>query len=180
MAPWANQGRRLADVKPTFDLFPLGKLLWAMVSGQRELPYWYWQDEEHNLERLFPDAPGMYWINSRILAQTVVQREPQCVSSASDLLARVQAVIALLERGGQRLSAERPCRICGMGHYGDLRNGESQVLAVVPKTRVERITQAEFPFREKATRMTVRAQICDKCGHVEFFHFDSIPPAWKA
>ena len=60
MAPWANRGRRLADIDPTFDLFPLGKLLWAMVSGQRELPYWYWQDPEHNLERLFLDAPGMY------------------------------------------------------------------------------------------------------------------------
>jgi len=46
MAPWANRGRRLADVNPTFDLFPLGKLLWSMISGQHELPYWYWEEPE--------------------------------------------------------------------------------------------------------------------------------------
>jgi serine/threonine protein kinase len=33
MAPWANQGRRLADVNATFDVFPLAKVLWAWCLG---------------------------------------------------------------------------------------------------------------------------------------------------
>jgi hypothetical protein len=38
MAPWAHVGTRVDDVGPTFDIFPLGKLLWAMISGGRVLP----------------------------------------------------------------------------------------------------------------------------------------------
>lgn len=183
MAPWANRGRRLADVNPTFDLFPLGKLLWSMVSGQHELPYWYWEDDEYNLERLFPDVPGMYWINSRILAHTVVQREPACIGSAAELQTRIRAVISLLERGGQRVTdPERPCRVCGIGHYKNVRGTEPQIIGLLNGTQAERLTQAEFVYKRPESRMTIRVQACDNCGHAEFFHFadGDVPAAWKA
>lgn len=33
MAPWAHTGVRVDAVRPSFDIFPLGKLLWTMVRG---------------------------------------------------------------------------------------------------------------------------------------------------
>src|SRR5262249_43876704 len=120
MAPWANRGRRLANINATFDIFPLGKLLWSMLSGEHELPYWYWDQPDYDLTRMFPNDPAMYTINTRILRDTIVQFEPQCVQTASELLVRVRAVASLIERGGQ-LPAEqvRRCRVCGWGHYKD-------------------------------------------------------------
>lgn len=182
MAPWANRGRRLADVNPTFDIFPLGKLLWAMISGQRELPYWDWDQPEFNLENLFPASPGMDLVNSRILAHTVVQREPSCQKSAAELLQRVRALLSVLERGGQNLgSPARPCRICGMGHYADFRGGQPQLVGVLDPEKAKRLNQAEFVYRDPEMRMTLRVQVCDQCGHAEFFHFadGGRPAAWK-
>ena len=41
MPPWA-MGMRLDDVRPTFDVFGLGKVLWSMVSGKSKLRLWYY------------------------------------------------------------------------------------------------------------------------------------------
>lgn len=48
MPGWA-MGMRLEDVRPTFDVFALGKLLWAMVSGKPILRLWYYHDPEFDL-----------------------------------------------------------------------------------------------------------------------------------
>jgi serine/threonine protein kinase len=183
MAPWANRGRRLADVNPTFDVFSLGKVLWAMISGQHELPYWYWNDDEYNLESLFPDDHAMYWVNTRILAHTVVEREAMCVRSASELALRVGAVIRLLENGGQRLTGrlKRSCRVCGIGSYQEAFGAKSRVVAMPSSEKVDRMTSAEAMYREQGARLSLRVQICDNCGHVELFHFpegDTPPAAW--
>jgi hypothetical protein len=154
-----------------------------MVSGQRELPLWYWSEDEHNLERLFPDDPGMYWINSRILAHTVVEREASCVTSAKELQERVHAAISVIQRGGSRVTGpDRPCRVCGIGHYKDIRGGEPQFIGVLNKEQAEQLSQAEFIYKKGNQRVTVRLQACDTCGHVDFFQFaDGVaPPAWKA
>ena len=77
MAPWANLGVRIDDVKPTFDVFPLGKVLWCMVSGQRLLPLWYFDDQKYNqyrLTTLLPGVPHLDTIND-ILRRCVVQHE---------------------------------------------------------------------------------------------------------
>jgi serine/threonine protein kinase len=179
MAPWANRGARLDEVKPSFDVFPLGKLLWAMISGQRELPLWYWKKPQHNLENLFPGAPGMDWINSRILARTVVEEEADCTTSARDLLEIVKTVIGVLERGGQNVNApNRPCRVCGIGHYGEFHDGKPHVMFIVPADKTY-IHQPEHALGNEHMRITVRAQTCDNCGHVELFHFARVPTAWK-
>ena len=77
MAPWANVPERLEDVRDSFDVFPLGKVLWAMISGKRQLPLWYHRRPEYDLERLFPKDPSMRVVNS-ILDQCVVEEERNC------------------------------------------------------------------------------------------------------
>jgi serine/threonine protein kinase len=185
MAPWANRGRRLDQVNSTFDIFPLGKLLWSMLSGRSELPFWYWKDPEHNLQTLNPDAPEMDWINSKILAHTIVEREPDCLKSARDLQARVNSVIAVLEHGGRRVTAtDRPCRVCGRGHYKDTlgTEKENRVLIAPTATQSAQPNQVASVLFQPEARMTVRVQACDNCGHVELFHFphNGVPAAWRA
>jgi putative hemolysin len=173
----------LAEPNPTFDLYPLGKLLWSMVSGRPELHLWYWKDEENNLEVLFPGVPGMDWINSRILPHFVVEREESCKESARELHGRVKAVLALLEQGVERVARpKRSCRVCGVGHYIDPRGTELQFIGMLNEKQAKALTQAEFIYKQGGQRMTVRVQTCDSCGHVELFNFPDgdTPPAWAS
>jgi serine/threonine protein kinase len=60
MAPWAHTGLRVDDVRPSFDVFPLGKLPWVMISGRPILPsYQTHRRTGFELDRIFPDRPGM-------------------------------------------------------------------------------------------------------------------------
>lgn len=70
MPPWAMT-MRLEEVKPTFDVFSLGKVLWAMFSQQPKLPLWYFRKEQFNLEKLFPDEPRMSLVND-LLSKCIV------------------------------------------------------------------------------------------------------------
>ena len=55
--PWSHS-MRLADVRPTFDVFSLGKVLWAMVSGRPRFPFWYSYRPENDLREMFPGGTG--------------------------------------------------------------------------------------------------------------------------
>ncbi|MGH9392880.1 MAG: hypothetical protein ACRD1E_01825 [Terriglobales bacterium] len=52
---------RLDDVKPNFDVFSLGKLLWAMVSPKTRMRLWYHDAPEFSLKTAFPNdgLPGL-------------------------------------------------------------------------------------------------------------------------
>ena len=52
MPPWAY-GKRVEELNPSFDVFSLGKVLWAMISGKTVLPLWYHRKPEYDLSRLF-------------------------------------------------------------------------------------------------------------------------------
>ena len=53
--PAWSYGMRLADVQPTFDVFSLAKVLWAMVSGNPKFPLWYFDRRENEPAA---DVPG--------------------------------------------------------------------------------------------------------------------------
>jgi serine/threonine protein kinase len=53
MPTWA-MGMRLDDVRPTFDVFGLGKVLWSMISGRSKLRLWYYNRPEFESNNLFP------------------------------------------------------------------------------------------------------------------------------
>jgi serine/threonine protein kinase len=97
MAPWAHTGHRVDEVNKTFDVFPLGKLLWAMVSGERILPpYRTHRSPGFKLEELFKGRPGMEQINS-ILDKCIVTEEEDCLMSALPLRDMVAETIEILE-----------------------------------------------------------------------------------
>jgi serine/threonine protein kinase len=162
MPGWAMT-KRLEDVTPAFDVFCLGKVLWAMVSGKPALLLWYHNDPHHpelNLRGLFPDLPDVAWI-ARILAKTVVQREAQCLPTAHDLLPMVDHAIAALQRGCQLpgLVKKLRCRFCSYGVY-------------------ERFDDIKHSFRDPHDEMHYYR--CNFCGHVEAFLMRHIQrqPAW--
>jgi serine/threonine protein kinase len=118
MAPWAHTGLRVDDVKQNFDVFPLGKVLWSMISGRSMLPFWYHRRPEYDLNVMFPNDPAMHGAN-QILDHCIVEHAADSPSSAGDVLLMVNAIIRVLSRGGQLLGkgVPRPCKMCGTGQY---------------------------------------------------------------
>jgi len=97
MAPWARTGNRVDDIRPTFDIFPLGKLLWTMVSGEPELPpYYTHKDAEFGLEKYIPGRTGTGEVDA-ILDKCIVKEEGKCLPNASALLEMVDGAIDALE-----------------------------------------------------------------------------------
>ena len=117
MPGWA-MGMRMDDVKPNFDVFSLGKVLWSMISGKQFLRLWYHHFPEFDLERLFPENHAMAWA-VRVLDKCVVEHERDCSNNATELLAEVDLAIEALTHGAQILGKDRPlrCWICGLGSY---------------------------------------------------------------
>ncbi len=91
MPPWAY-GLRVDEIGPTFHVFCLGKLLWAMISGKAVLRLWYLRDPQFDLERQFPSHARIARVN-RILERCIVEREQQCIPSVSELLDELDAVL---------------------------------------------------------------------------------------
>jgi serine/threonine protein kinase len=167
MPLWAA-GQRLNDVKPSFDVFSLGKVFWWMLSGRSYLHLWYWDDEENDLEKTFPALEEMR-LARPILADSVVEKESACLSSAKELLERVDECLLILSRSGSPPGVTRFCRVCGVGRY------------------VQRINEAAIHqqqnFGLRPTGMSVfRIYVCDHCGHCDLFHFaskDTLPSWWS-
>ena len=159
--PW-SYGMRLADVQPAFDVFSLGKVLWAMVSGRPKFPLWYLDRPKHDLRRMFPDDPAVQFVHE-LLKKCIVELERDMrLHDAGELLREIDTTIAALLHGGQLpgRKAKMQCRFCGLGTYEESKN---------------------FPIvgnlRTAAKRIYYT---CSHCGHLESFIWEGKPPpAWK-
>jgi len=157
MAPWAYMTSRMSidEVRPSLDIFPLGKVLWSMIAGRNGFSFWEHARPENNLELLFPGKPEMRLVN-RILSQCVVRDEKDCLKSAAELESLLQATIIELRRGCEK-PAVGPwrCRICGIGDY--VREAEDSSVTVV----------SQSGGNDAGRRLST--YICDHCHHAEFF-----------
>lgn len=157
MPGWA-QGMRLEDVRPSFDLFSLGKVLWSMVSGKAHLQFWYHRRERFDLEKQFPDDSAMPLINA-LLDRTVVEDEDQVGDkSAGDYLKEVEVTLTQIRTGATSLfsdTSKRPCRVCGRGTYGETHPQNAGFVNV----------------------SGIRAFVCNHCGNAQVFHTGTA--AWK-
>ena len=161
--PW-SYGQLLKDVQPSFDVFSLAKVLWAMVSGLPRFPLWYFDRNENDLRQLFPDEPAVQFIHE-ILKKCVVESENEIrLRTAGELLEEVDLAITAVQRGCQLPGQGRPmrCRFCGIGTY----------------------TQADnFPIIGNLNTGHARVHLqCNHCGHVEFFIGslnNKMPPVWN-
>lgn len=159
MAPWAS-GVRIDEIRPSFDLFSLGKLLWAMVSGRPKLRNWYHRRPEFDLEKQFPDDEAMGRVNRLLDGLVVEDQENQAIGSTDELLREIDQAILLIRRGAQILrdGIKRRCQVCGTGSYAPV-DAQSAALVGLSGTKA---------FR------------CGDCGHIQFFRFGPQPPsAWQ-
>ena len=166
MPGWA-MGMRLDDVKPNFDVFSLGKVLWAMIAGKPILPLWYHRQPQFDLGALFPDNESIAFVQT-ILDKTVVERPTDCLTNAMELLTSVDWAIEALTMKYRIVDGDllRKCLVCGIGKYQqivdhDVERQHNFGLAV--------ISQPKF-----------RIFVCVGCGHSQLFYSmdGKRPRAW--
>lgn len=167
MPPWAVR-KRIEDVKPTFDVFSLGKLLWAMVSNEPFLPFWYFDRAEYNLEQIFPNAQSIKLANP-LFKKCIVENEGDCLPDATTLLKEVDKVISMIDMNADLISDDsvRICKICGIGNYALIINREP-------------MDTKNFGIDPKGMQ-SFKIFICSHCGHAQLFSFveNQDPPAWS-
>ena len=163
MPPWVLLDEKPEDIRPSFDVYMLGKVLWCMVAGRLKLHREDFLDPRLNVARLWPNDPDMHIINA-ILAKCVVTREKDCCPSALDLCLMVGTYLEMMQHGGQLLKDDIPriCRICGIGQYGRFNLGQAREVGYL------RFWFAGSSATDIAT-LGVRPFLCDKCGHVQLF-----------
>lgn len=161
MPVWAYS-MRLEDVKPNFDVYSLGKVLWSMISGKPHFPIWRFDEPPHDLRTMFQYNSDIPYVHE-LLGKTVVSRELECqFGDATQLGDEVDRIIALLEARSQFPTRIRPmmCRFCGNGEYQE-RSGLTNQNFEDPKDRIHQY-------------------VCGRCGHIESFFWrrDQRPPGW--
>ncbi|MEN6334244.1 MAG: protein kinase [Phycisphaerales bacterium] len=167
MPAWA-MGMRIDQVRPTFDVFSLGKLLWAMISGRQILQLWYYNKPEFNLELMFPKSRSMRFANS-LFAKCIVEEEKDCIENAEGMLDEIDKILFMLKTEAEPFPSEGeyPCKICGIGTYkvevGDSPQGIRNFLGcTAPGTRRWRVLA------------------CSHCGNIQFFSYEVRPPkGWR-
>lgn len=171
--PWA-QGKRIEEVRPSFDVFSLAKVLWYMVSGRQILPLWYYSKDENNVELIHPNSPHMSLLND-LLSKCVVEEEKHCLSNAATMLPIVDDTLRMITSGilptkVNTSKSHRHCLVCGVGTY---------VQKIGWSTSNVKYSQYGLqPHRYSKFNVAV----CDNCGHMQQFyvdHNDDVPPGWK-
>ena len=155
------------DIKPTFDVFCLGKLLWAMVSSTPILRLWYFDQPQFNLEEMFPNAPSIKLANT-LFKKCIVEFEENCLPDATALLEEVDKVLSMIDRNADLIgeNVERPCKVCGIGNY-KLVIGRDDVTGL-----------GNFGMKA-VSGQSFRIFTCNHCGHVQMFSFRRQNlPAW--
>jgi serine/threonine protein kinase len=160
MPQWADLGERLEKVRPNFDVYMLGKLLWCMIAGRLKLPREYHRRHAFDLSRIFPDDRQMPIVNS-ILDRCVVEEPNLCLHSARDLLKIVDETLTGIEQRTPLLGPNGrvvlPCQVCGKGTYTDeLSEGTIRLQSYTADNRGAQI-------------VSLRLFVCNVCTHRAFF-----------
>ena len=169
MPPWA-EGIRIENIKPSFDVFSLGKVLWSIVSGKKFLRSYDFNDNEFNVELLFQSDNNMWQLN-RLLEMCIVKRENNCLPDAGIMLKEIDKTINNLQNniGNIGNNSIRICKVCGDGNYLMISDGKPHGNAPT----------LNFGLTPTGNRM-IKIFSCENCGHVQLFETGSgnIPPQW--
>lgn len=111
MPPWA-MGMRIEDVRPNFDVFSLGKVLWSMVTGKTVLQFWYFDKDRFNVELLFPKSRGIQFANP-LFAKCIVENEGDCMKDGKVLLSEIDSILESFEVGIDKIKSEKESKRIG-------------------------------------------------------------------
>jgi serine/threonine protein kinase len=167
MPAWA-MGMRIEDIKPSFDVFCLGKVLWAMVSNTPILRLWYFDRPQFNLEHMFPNTPSIKFANL-IFKKCIVENEEDCLPDAIALLEEIDKVLTIIDRNADLIGEDvkRVCKVCGIGKYQLIVNRDESQLR---NFGINAVSGQSF-----------KIFTCNYCGHVQLFSFGDRQtlPAWS-
>jgi serine/threonine protein kinase len=178
MAPWAYRSAKVefAKISPALDIFPLAKVLWSMIAGQNGFPYWEYDRDENNLEKLFPNDPVMPLVNT-LLSTRIVRDEGACDTSANALRVHIDALIDRIKASANALRTHAdelidhikaargvrpdgastwPCHVCGKGNYQTMGREAYKVTGTRPSGVVFQTIELII-------------YLCNHCGHAELF-----------
>jgi len=159
MPHWA-EGMRIDEVRPSIDVYSLGKVLWSMVSGKTRLVREEWNEGSNDVATLFPDNPSMPWVKW-LLGKCVLDREENVLKNASELLKFTDMAIDAISIGGQVATEASGTQICAQCGVGRLRTVESSA-------------KVEFYWEPKGyaaslQKVMLKVVKCDRCQHILMF-----------
>lgn len=166
--PWAF-GVRIEELRPSFDVFSLAKVIWSMIAGLPVLQLWYFDDERFDIKQRYPEREHISLMDS-LFSRCIVEREEHCLPDASALLEEVDEVLRMIrvDSTPSNLNSFQPCRVCGVGRYENLITWETNPSKY-----------SDFGLRPHSERK-FNIYTCDNCGHVQLFsYYGDVPPAWK-
>jgi hypothetical protein len=177
MPVWVR-GKKMEEIPPAFDVYCCGKLLWTMVAGAPEpVPREYWDRDEFNLEKIFPDTPGITFL-CELFGRTIVEKEDQCLKNAGELLNLIDVMLARIKYvpDSLRAAGKRYCLVCGKGNYEWLTTGKEDEESKA-KDRLPLFLMGQSPRKEGV----IHAARCTYCGHLQAFGWKKgkCPPAWR-
>ena len=117
MPPWAMEIRN-DEVRPTFDVFSLGKIIYSMVSKKPVLPLWYFNRTDYNVELMYPNAKYIRLANE-LFRKCIVEKEGDCLKNASDLVNEINHIISICDddRDWNNQNVLKHCLCCTEGVY---------------------------------------------------------------
>lgn len=155
MPGWA-MGLKIEDVKPTFDVFSLGKLLWVMVSDMPILQLWYYNKPQFDLIKNFMDSPYIE-LSEKIFERCIVEDEKDCLPNASALLEKIDQAIKIIDKNAIfykdndiKEAETMPCNVCGLGSY--------------------QIDTDSTTSMHTMGASYLKVFTCNRCKNVKFFH----------
>jgi serine/threonine protein kinase len=162
MPPWADSlDGEMEDVKPNFDVYMLGKLLWCMVAGRLRLRREQFKESEFDLVNAFPDRTEEMRVINSILEKCLVERRERCLPTTKELLGVVDEKLREMKHGvPARDSAGKlilPCKVCGKGRYS----------AVMPELYARHTLWNQSGQSGGDVRLCVF--VCSICTHTIFF-----------
>jgi serine/threonine protein kinase len=166
-APEARNGR-LAEVKPTADVYSLGKLLHWMASGGKVFDREEHRKPGYRIEGMSDLDQDVELINE-LLDETITEHQEARIPTAIDLLYKVDRLIARMEAGGHAINLEvsHRCPFCAEGQYKVLVNGLEGNSQAAGSEAI-----SLFGWGAPMSYPVWLIMVCDFCGNVQTFRPD--------
>jgi serine/threonine protein kinase len=155
-APWTI-GQRQVNVHGRDDLYPIGKLLWALTGGRvhgKTHPVRFHRRDGFNLTHSLPGVPGVSAINDVLDRIICGEAEEMTISSADDFATELRGLRSHLAIAATSLKG-RPIVQEHGGHGYALQNSEigfdppdkfRWTALVTPKPNIQRALRLDFLF----------------------------------